>query len=74
MRQTGRDKPIELRREPVRLIGRQIELEQLDRDEPLAIGVVRAENGSERPGADLMKNAKRSKGVGRRSSLFGVQR
>jgi hypothetical protein len=53
---------------------REIQLEQLDRDETLARCFVRAKNGTESPRTDLMKNTKRSERVRKRSaSSFRVQ-
>jgi hypothetical protein len=53
---------------------RQIELEELDRDEPLAFRIVRPEHRSESPCTDLMKNTKRSERIWRRcAGSFRVQ-
>ena len=55
-------------------LGRQVEPEQLDGDEALALAIVRAKHRSQRPRTDLMKNTKRSERVGRRSAgSFRVQ-
>ncbi len=66
--------PLELGDELVNALGRKVELEQLDRDQPFARRVVRAKHWSQRAGANLMKNTKRSERVRERSaSSFRVQ-
>ena len=47
---------------------RQVQLEQLDRDEPLARRVVRPKHGPQGSRTDLMKNSIRSERVRRRSA------
>jgi hypothetical protein len=54
---------------------RQIEREQLDGDETLALRVVRAKHRSKSAGTDLMQNTKRPERIWRRSAgRFPVQR
>jgi hypothetical protein len=55
-------------------LGREVQLEQLDRDQPLSFRVVAAKYRSQGPRAYLMKNAKRSERIWRRAGGFGVQR
>jgi len=53
---------------------RQIEREQFDGDQAIALGIVRAEQRPQGPRADLMKNTKRTERVrGRRPGSFRVQ-
>ena len=74
MRQIGGDQTFERRDELMDTLGRQIELEELDRDEPLAFRIVRPKHRSESPRTDLMKNTKRSERVWRRcAGSFRVQ-
>jgi hypothetical protein len=55
-------------------LGRQIEFEELDRDEPLAFRIVSPEHRSKSPRTDLMKNTKRSERIWRRcGGSFRVQ-
>jgi hypothetical protein len=49
-------------------LGREIQFEQLDGDEALAGGIVRAKDRTQGSRTNLMKNSKRSEGVGRRSA------
>jgi hypothetical protein len=57
------------------LLWRQVELEEFDCDEPLALRVVAAKDGSESSSTNLMKHAKRAERIGRRTAgLFRVQR
>jgi hypothetical protein len=70
-----RNDPLELGDELMDALRREIEPEQLDRDEPLARRVICAKHRSQRPGANLMKNTKRSERVRERSARsFRVQR
>src|SRR3954453_23372089 len=69
------DEAFELGNELMHALGRQVEVEQLDGDEALARRVVRAKHGAQRPGANLMKNTKRSERVRERTARrFRVQR
>jgi hypothetical protein len=52
----------------VHAFGRKIEVEGLDRNEPIALGIVRTQHRAERPRANLMKNPKRAERVRRRAS------
>jgi hypothetical protein len=57
------------------LLGRHVELEEFDGDEALSLCVVSAKHGAESAGANLMKHAKRSERIGRRTAgVFRVQR
>jgi len=71
VRQVGVDDPLEPGDELMRNVRRQIQLEQLYRNEAFAFGVVAAINGSESTSANLMENAKRSERI--RSAVFRVQ-
>jgi hypothetical protein len=54
--------------------GRQIQPEELDGHEPIAIGLIRTEYRTQRTRTDLMKHAKRTEGIGgRRAGNFRVQ-
>ena len=68
VRQVGGDQPLELGDEPMHALGRQIQTEQLDRDQPVVLGIVRAKHGSQCAGANLMKNTEGTEGVRRRSA------
>ena len=63
-----RDQVLELSHEPVRTLRREIEAEPFHRDELVLIGVVGAKDRAQGTRADLMKNAKRTEGVGRRNA------
>jgi hypothetical protein len=54
------------------LLGRHLDLEELDGYEALTLGIVAAKNGSESPSTNLMKHAKRAERI--RSAVFRVQR
>ena len=58
----------ELGRELMNPLGRQIESEQLDGDEAVALGIVGAEHRARCAGTNLMENPERSEGVWRRRS------
>ena len=74
MRQIRGDETFECGDELMNTLGRQIELEEFDGDETFALGIVRPEDWSKGPRADLMKNTKRSERVWRRSAgSFRVQ-
>ena len=74
MRQIGGDQTFERADELVDPLRRQIEFEELDRDEPLAFRIVRPEHRSKSPRTDLMKNTKRSECIWRRcGGSFRVQ-
>jgi hypothetical protein len=68
VRQLGGDKALELGDELVAALGRQIELEQFDRDEPLMRRVVGAKYRPQGSRTNLMKNSIRSERVRRRSA------
>jgi hypothetical protein len=58
----------------VNSLRRQIDFEELDRDEPLAFWIVGPEHRSKSPRTDLMKNTKRSERIWRRcGGSFRVQ-
>ena len=60
MREARGDELLEVAHELVHALGRQIDLEQLDRDEPLASGIVRTKDGAKGTGANLVEHAKRT--------------
>ena len=63
MREIRGDQPLQFVDELMDALRRKVELEQFDRDEPIAVGFVRAEDGSESSGADLVENAEWTEGV-----------
>ena len=63
MREIRGDQPLQFVDELMDALRRKVELEQFDRDEPIAVWFVRAEDGSESPGADLVENAEWTEGV-----------
>jgi hypothetical protein len=74
MRQLGSNEALEPRDELMYFFGREIQIEELHRDEALALRVVGAEHRSQRPRTNLMKNTKRSERVWWRSAgSFRVQ-
>src|SRR6184192_1309989 len=74
MRESGGDDSLQLSDELMNAFRRQLEAEEFDRDEAIALGFVRAKDGSESPGADLMENAEWTEGVrGAGISSFRVQ-
>jgi hypothetical protein len=74
MRRQSFDQLLQLSHELMRALGRQVGLENLERDQTVEVGLVCAEDGTECAGTDLMKNPKWSEGVGgRRSGGFRVQ-
>ena len=74
MRQTSGDQRLEFGDELMHALRRQIQAEQFDGDEPVAIGLVRTEHRAQRTGTDLMKHAKWTEGIrGRRADSFRVQ-
>ena len=74
VRQVRSDELLEFGDEPVHALGREIEPEELDRDEPVLLRFVRAKHRAERTRADLMENPKWTEGVRRRSAgSFRVQ-
>ena len=73
-RQTGGNDSLELGDELMDAVGRQVELERLDRDVAIAIGAVSAKHRAEGAGADLLQYAKRTERIGeRRPGCFRVQ-
>ena len=68
MRPLGRDQSLELRHELVQAFGRQIEPEQFDGDEPIAIGIERSKHGPQSAGANLMENPEWTESVWRRAT------
>jgi hypothetical protein len=56
------------RDELVHALGRQVHAKQLDGDETVLLGLVRAKDRPERSCPDLMKHAKWTKGIGRRKA------
>jgi hypothetical protein len=74
MLELGRDQPFECLDQLVHALGRQVETEQLDRNQPFTFSVISAEYRAERPCANLMKNSKGSERVGNRGAAsFRVQ-
>ena len=74
MRQVRRDEPLESTDEPAHAVGRELDCEELDGNEPLAFRVITAKHGSECSRTDLMKNTERSERVrGRSAGSFRVQ-
>jgi len=68
MREPRRNQPFELSHQLMDAFGRQIEPERLDRDEPIAFGIVRAKDGTYSTGANLMENPEWTENVWRRRS------
>jgi hypothetical protein len=68
MSEAGRNQPFELSHQLVDAFGRQIEPERFDRDEPIAVGIVRAKDGPYSTGANLMENPEWTENVWRRRS------
>ena len=74
MRHSRSNQALELADELVHSLRREVEPKQFDGNETFAIGVERAEDGSERTGADLMENPEWSERVRRRGAgSFRVQ-
>ena len=57
----------------MRALGRDVELETFDGNQPVVLGIERAKHGTECTGPDLVEHAKRTEGVGRWTSCFRVQ-
>ena len=75
VRQIGGDELLELSDQSVHAIGREIESEELDRDEAVLLGLVRTKHGTERTRPNLMENPEWTECVRRRSAGgFRVQR
>ena len=61
--------------ELVHALWRHIETQELDRDQPRTIGIVRTKHRTERSGTDLMKDPERSERIrGRGTGSFCMQR
>ena len=74
MREIGVDDTLEPGDELMRDVRLKVELEELYRNETFAFRVVAAIDGSESASANLMKNAKWSERIGRRTAgVFRVQ-
>jgi hypothetical protein len=74
MRQIGGNQLLELADQLMHTLRRQIQAEQLDGYQPIAVGLVRAEHRTERAGTDLMKHAKWTEGIWvRRADSVRVQ-
>ena len=58
MRQVGVDQRLQFGNELMNELRRKVKLEELDRNQPIVFGVIRAKNRSECPCANLVKNAK----------------
>jgi hypothetical protein len=63
VQKTRRDQPIELSREQMRALRRQVEAEQLHRDGAIGIRLARTEDRTQCSRSDLMKNPKWPEGV-----------
>ena len=63
MREIGGTEPLQLSDELMNALRRKIEAEEFDRDEAIALGFVRAKDGSQSSGADLVENAEWTEGV-----------
>jgi hypothetical protein len=66
MQRSGGYEALELGREAVDALGRQVEPEEFDGNQTLAIGVVRTKDGTQSAGANLMENPERAEGIERR--------
>jgi hypothetical protein len=74
VRQVGVDQLLQVGNEPVNPLGRQVEVEDLDGDELVFLGAVRAENRAERACSNLMKNTKWTERLRvRRAASFRLQ-
>jgi hypothetical protein len=72
--QIGGDEPLEAGDELVNALGRQVETEQLYRNELVLLGIVGSKDRAESARANLMKNAERTERVWRRGTgSFRVQ-
>ena len=63
MRESRRNDTLESGDQLVHLLGRHVELENFDGDEPLSLRVVPAIHGAESSSTNLMKHAKRSERI-----------
>jgi len=68
MRQVGGDQLLELGDELMNFVGSEIQTKQLDGNQPVFFGLVRTKYRAQSPRTDLMKYAKWSEGVRRRST------
>jgi len=68
MREAGRNQALELSHQLVDAFGRQIETERFYRDQAIAVGIVRAKDGTYSTGANLMENPEWTENVWRRRS------
>ena len=74
MQEIGGNQLFEFRDELMHAFGREIQPEQFDGHEPIALRFVRAEYRTQGTGADLMKHAKWTEGIrGRSAGSFRVQ-
>ena len=75
VRQLGHNQGFERRDQLMDALGRQIQFEELDRNQPLAVRVISAEHRSQRSSANLMQHPKWPECVWRRcAGGFRVQR
>jgi hypothetical protein len=75
MRLLSRDQTLELGHDLVEALRRQIEPQDLDRDQPRPIGIVGTKDRTERSGTDLMQDPERAERVRRRGAgSFRMQR
>src|SRR6185436_65358 len=68
VRQVGGDQSLELGDQLVSALGRKIDTKNFDGNEPILFRLVGAKDRAKSTGADLVKHAKRSESVGRRSA------
>src|SRR5262247_2267126 len=68
MRQIGGDQTLELRDQAVGTFGRQVDAKNFDGNETILLWLVSAKHGAKSTSTDLVKHAKRSEGIGRRSA------
>ena len=75
MKQAGLGRTPELFRERAGLLWREIEPKDLDCDQAIASGLVRAKNGTQRPDTDLMQHPEGAEGWRGREScrVFSCQ-
>ncbi len=66
VRESGGNQPLELGDKLMHAFGRQIETEDFDGNQAIAIGFVRTKDRTQSPGTDLMENTKRTERVRRR--------
>jgi hypothetical protein len=68
MRHRGGDQPLEFGDELMDALGREVQPEEFDGDEPVAIRIERPKHGPQGAGANLMENPEWTEGFWRRST------